>query len=453
MNEFDNINNIADGLEDAPMLAKLQKKNSLSVPEGYFDTLEGDIMSKIGSSMIEDAPKKSISHYLYYVAAASVVVILSFIIFSSKNDNPESNFIAIDNQKIEIPVANPDNKLVNADQQKITEQRIDNSKIETVNPKGKAIIANNKLVIKLSDPQSAPTPQKNTPIQKYKETIEEAIVAIDNTVIDDNYKSLAIANTGARAVSTNYGQHNISSSARISNIEDSENLILAKDTCLNKAFVINIPQDSIYQNLDFVWNDGSTKSSFNVSQSGVYFLEMYKEGKLMHTDTLKVNIIPFPEPNIAPEVEMCNHQSVLINTGLNDKVYHHNWSLEHAHSSEILLENLEPGVTDLVVTIASCCDTITEVIALNVQDCRIEIPNVITPNGDGYNDAFVVKGLDYYPNSSLNIFDRNGKLIYQSLDYRNDWKADGVTSGNYFYSIIINDKLHTEKGGVIKVMR
>lgn len=41
----------------------------------------------------------------------------------------------------------------------------------------------------------------------------------------------------------------------------------------------------------------------------------------------------------------------------------------------------------------------------------VQIPAFFSPNGDGFNDIWTVTGLVFYPNSSLTIFDRHGKLI------------------------------------------
>jgi gliding motility-associated-like protein len=61
----------------------------------------------------------------------------------------------------------------------------------------------------------------------------------------------------------------------------------------------------------------------------------------------------------------------------------------------------------------------------------IFIPNVITPNGDGFNDRFDVytEGIDHY---SLRIFDRYGSEAFRSDGKTPDWQGDG-TSGVYFW--------------------
>lgn len=66
------------------------------------------------------------------------------------------------------------------------------------------------------------------------------------------------------------------------------------------------------------------------------------------------------------------------------------------------------------------------------------IPNVITPNGDGKNDQFVVKGLDLYPGSRLEIYNRWGNQVYRSDNYSNNWKGEGLSAGIYYYVLKIN---------------
>jgi len=71
--------------------------------------------------------------------------------------------------------------------------------------------------------------------------------------------------------------------------------------------------------------------------------------------------------------------------------------------------------------------------------CPIEIPNVITPNGDSYNDVFFIKNLDEYPKSELIIFNRWGKIIYQNSDYQNNWDGTKHSDGTYFYILTLNN--------------
>jgi gliding motility-associated-like protein len=74
-----------------------------------------------------------------------------------------------------------------------------------------------------------------------------------------------------------------------------------------------------------------------------------------------------------------------------------------------------------------------------VQNLAIEefiFPNVITPNGDGKNETLFfnspILGL------KVEIYNRWGKLVYQSDNYQNDWKGEGI-AGVYYYLVSAPD--------------
>lgn len=84
----------------------------------------------------------------------------------------------------------------------------------------------------------------------------------------------------------------------------------------------------------------------------------------------------------------------------------------------------------------------------------IFIPNVITPNGDGKNDYFVVLGLNKYPYSDLSIFNRWDNLVYHSADYANNWDGKGLAAGTYYYVLKIKTLTGVQvKKGWISLIR
>lgn len=65
----------------------------------------------------------------------------------------------------------------------------------------------------------------------------------------------------------------------------------------------------------------------------------------------------------------------------------------------------------------------------------IEIPNVITPNGDGYNDLFIIKGIENCEKSKLIVRSKSGGVVLQISDYQNNWDAQNTPDGTYFYQL------------------
>lgn len=107
-----------------------------------------------------------------------------------------------------------------------------------------------------------------------------------------------------------------------------------------------------------------------------------------------------------------------------------------------------------------CRDSVETTIML-IQDF-IQFPTVITPNGDGINDRFVIHGLVdglAYPNNSLHIYNRWGMLVYSKENMRLDedyWDpaADRAPAGTYFY--YFNARGYTggfQRNGSFEVMR
>jgi gliding motility-associated-like protein/uncharacterized repeat protein (TIGR01451 family) len=79
---------------------------------------------------------------------------------------------------------------------------------------------------------------------------------------------------------------------------------------------------------------------------------------------------------------------------------------------------------------------VSKVVTITGDD--ILVPNVITPNGDGKNDKFIITGILRYPNSSLFIYNRWGNMVYQSKNYQNEWTGDSLNEGTYYYILKLN---------------
>ncbi len=105
---------------------------------------------------------------------------------------------------------------------------------------------------------------------------------------------------------------------------------------------------------------------------------------------------------------------------------------------------------DILVSDNSCplpkLDTLNLLLKLNglkEGDPFKSIPNVFSPNDDGKNDFFYIKG--ELPNECIEdffikIYNRWGKLIFESTDFSFKWIGDDHDPGVYFYVVKINNK-------------
>lgn len=62
-------------------------------------------------------------------------------------------------------------------------------------------------------------------------------------------------------------------------------------------------------------------------------------------------------------------------------------------------------------------------------DPMLSANNILTPNGDGKNDLLIFKNIEYYPNNTIKIFDRAGRVVFSATGYKNDW--NGSLNGNF----------------------
>jgi gliding motility-associated-like protein len=76
--------------------------------------------------------------------------------------------------------------------------------------------------------------------------------------------------------------------------------------------------------------------------------------------------------------------------------------------------------------------------------------NILSPNGDGKNDAWVIKDIELYPNNKVTIYDRAGREVYSKRNYGNDWNGTlhGVplAQGTYYYIIDLGSGSASIKG-------
>jgi gliding motility-associated-like protein len=85
------------------------------------------------------------------------------------------------------------------------------------------------------------------------------------------------------------------------------------------------------------------------------------------------------------------------------------------------------------------CPSKADTVRIVVHD--FIIPTIITPNMDGRNDYFVLKGLESMGKTELRVFDRRGVLVYKNENYDNKWKGEDYTGNplpedTYFYVMI-----------------
>ena len=75
-----------------------------------------------------------------------------------------------------------------------------------------------------------------------------------------------------------------------------------------------------------------------------------------------------------------------------------------------------------------------------VPEIALQTNNILTPNGDGFNDRWKIKEIELYPDNEVYVYNKAGALVYRKKGYRNEWdgKLNGVPLKNDAYLFIVH---------------
>jgi gliding motility-associated-like protein len=83
-------------------------------------------------------------------------------------------------------------------------------------------------------------------------------------------------------------------------------------------------------------------------------------------------------------------------------------------------------------------------VTITITTAAVNVPNLFTPNGDGKNDNFEIRGLSQYFDNELIIVNRWGNEVYHQKGYQNTWKGEGLNEGTYYYLLRIKRNANAE---------
>lgn len=205
----------------------------------------------------------------------------------------------------------------------------------------------------------------------------------------------------------------------------------------------------------------------NIELGDVVLLWTVSNGLCTSTDTLTITRFEQPIVNAGPDTSICARDipielpiSVL---GASEWTWDRiagDGNVNDPQSTSPIFLGLAKTVNTFVLTAenGTCIDSDTLNITLYsdedpfCQSREIYIPTGFSPNGDGNFDLFVITNLDGL-NANVQIFNRWGILVYENLNYNNDWDGTatnagggGLPDGTYYYVIQIEGENEPRTG-------
>ncbi|MES2568127.1 MAG: ice-binding family protein [Bacteroidota bacterium] len=254
-----------------------------------------------------------------------------------------------------------------------------------------------------------------------------------------------------------------------------------KSTCLGGSVSFSIT--AVGSSITYQWRKGSTILANTGNTSGVNTatLTINPVSALDVASNYNVVVIGACAPNDTSNMVSLSLNSAAIavagsnsqvceNTSLNLTAQTvssatYSWSGPNAFSSSSqnpVIANptmFDAGTYSLNVTTGcGTASTTTDVSVINCDSIYFFIPEGFSPNGDGINDVFFIRGIQIYTSNNFTIFNRWGDKVYETSNYQNTWNGSATTGvriggnelpvGTYFYVLDLNDGTPVYKGTI-----
>lgn len=200
--------------------------------------------------------------------------------------------------------------------------------------------------------------------------------------------------------------------------------------------------DASIPGMNYLWSPGGeTSQTIVASKIGDYSVTISSPAILSCDSKKSFKVIEHPKPVIKEII--INENSITIELENPENYYEYSVDNQIFKNSN-QFSYLPSGPHTAFVREKNLCN-------LTQEDFTIfTIAKYFTPNNDGFNDVWEIAEMKDFPNSSLSVFDRYGKLLKQ-LNYKNSgWNGtfNGVKlpADDYWYTLKIEDSKPEIKG-------
>jgi len=177
--------------------------------------------------------------------------------------------------------------------------------------------------------------------------------------------------------------------------------------------------------LQYIWSDSVAGRERSITTTGTFTV---KGTNYCGSSEVKIKVSHLQRlASALNDTLLCNNQKIAVDVTWptatyrwHDETTSPNYTIDKSGTYWVELNNR--------------CETITDTINVSyVTDEPFFIPNVITPNGDEYNNQFILD--PRLTDAALTLFNRWGEMIYSNPEYKNDWSAEHASPGVYYYTI------------------
>jgi gliding motility-associated-like protein len=216
---------------------------------------------------------------------------------------------------------------------------------------------------------------------------------------------------------------------------------LGNDSTVCEGTILSL--DVTWPNADYLWQDGTAIPKFRITQPGTYFVQVTLNG-CQRSDTLRVAYTLKPRVDLGADRSLCAGDSIILGSTSLNPSSQFRWQ-DGSTAPRFTVK--QPGMYSLTAT--NNCGSATDYTIIEKGICGIYIPTGFTPNSDGKNDVFKVLGVKTSIEIRLQIFNRWGQKIFETMDKTKGWdgKYNGADcdAGAYVYLLHYGERNAAER--------
>ena len=200
--------------------------------------------------------------------------------------------------------------------------------------------------------------------------------------------------------------------------------------CLGDSgtITVNTNADSILWTTPYgIFNNDTLSVTIDSIHSGSYSIEYWDALGCHYTDSVFIPLYLSPNLDILPDSIFCLNDVYTFYFPNDTNSYQ--WMTYGNNTSIPILFDQD---LILIATTPNGC-TASDTLVVHTVNCEDELPNIITPNGDGINDYFIIDDAYSQLRNQLLIFNRWGNKLCEASPYRNDFDGKDISEGVYFY--------------------
>ena len=234
-----------------------------------------------------------------------------------------------------------------------------------------------------------------------------------------------------------------------------------EDICVGSS-IEPINESSITSgNLTYAWDFGddnfsvSEKPSHQYDDFGVYSILLVVTSDTGCKDSIARPVIVRNSPTIEAGEDATvsqGHTTQLEAQGGSD----YNWEpitdLNNSNIANPLATPLETTTYEVQVVDQYGCAGSDEVTVFVEEDFKLVANNVMTPDGNGQNDTWIVDNIETFGDVNVRVYDRWGRAVFEQRAYQNDWGGtsgtDILPDGTYYYYITFDQSEIVYRGAL-----